>query len=204
MFIKNLSLYYFLKNKKIYKNPKKTFLLLFLGGFFWVGFLLPTLPAGPPSRCAAPRSCRRRRESSGRAWRARRGSPAVPGSLHRSATVRRLQLVFRIRIRSGLDTDSIRSVDPNLDPRAKMTYKSRKKLGNFMFWSAGCSLLRAEDFSCSLDVLYGDLGISNYWSLRNPDPDAEGPKLPTKVEKIKKCHVLKCWMFSLAGWRLLL
>ncbi len=29
-----------------------------------------------------------------------------------------------------------------------------------MFWSAGCSLLRAEGFSCSLDVLYGGLGIS--------------------------------------------
>ncbi len=31
---------------------------------------------------------------------------------------------------------------------------------NFIFWSAGCSLLRAEGFSCSLDVLYGGLGIS--------------------------------------------
>jgi hypothetical protein len=29
-----------------------------------------------------------------------------------------------------------------------------------MFRSAGCSLLRAEGFSCSLDVLYGGLGIS--------------------------------------------
>ena len=28
------------------------------------------------------------------------------------------------------------------------------------FWSAGCSLLRAEGFSCSLDVLYGGLWIS--------------------------------------------
>ncbi len=30
----------------------------------------------------------------------------------------------------------------------------------FLFWRAGCSHLRAEGFSCSLDVLYGDLGIS--------------------------------------------
>ncbi len=30
----------------------------------------------------------------------------------------------------------------------------------FLFWRAGCSLLRAEGFSCSLDVLYGDLRIS--------------------------------------------
>jgi hypothetical protein len=33
--------------------------------------------------------------------------------------------------------------------------------------------------------------------IRNPDPDPGGQKLPTKVEKIKIFHVLKCWMFSL-------
>ncbi len=60
-----------------------------------MGFLLPALPAGPPSRCAALRSCRRRRGSSGRAWRARRESPAVPGSPHRSATVRRLKKIVK-------------------------------------------------------------------------------------------------------------
>jgi hypothetical protein len=36
--------------------------------------------------------------------------------------------------------------------------------------------------------------------IRNPDldpyPYSGGQKLPTKVEKIKKFHVLKCWMFS--------
>jgi hypothetical protein len=31
-----------------------------------------------------------------------------------------------------------------------------------MFWSAGCSLLRAEGFFCSLGVLYGGLGISKF------------------------------------------
>ncbi len=67
--------------------------------------------------------------------------------------------------------------DPDLDPhgfaliwvtgygsgsrRAKITYKYRKKLIIiFMFWSAGCSFLRAEGFSCSLCVLYGGLGIT--------------------------------------------
>jgi hypothetical protein len=34
----------------------------------------------------------------------------------------------------------------------KMTHKNRKKC-------AGCSLLRAEGFFCSLNVLYGGLGI---------------------------------------------
>ncbi len=34
--------------------------------------------------------------------------------------------------------------------------------------------------------------------IRNPDPDTDpgGQKRPTKVEKIKKFHVLKSWMFS--------
>ncbi len=34
---------------------------------------------------------------------------------------------------------------------AKMTHKIRKKLRNFIFWSAGCSLLRDEGFPCSLN-----------------------------------------------------
>ncbi len=34
-----------------------------------------------------------------------------------------------------------------------------------MFWSAWCSLLRAEGFSCSLGVLYGYLGISKWQFL---------------------------------------
>jgi hypothetical protein len=32
-----------------------------------------------------------------------------------------------------------------------MTHKHRKKFINFKFWTAGCSLLTAEVFSCSLD-----------------------------------------------------
>jgi hypothetical protein len=41
-----------------------------------------------------------------------------------------------------------------------MTYKNREqKKRNFIFSSAGCSLLRAAGFLCSLDVLYGGLGI---------------------------------------------
>ncbi len=44
--------------------------------------------------------------------------------------------------------------------RGKMIQKNRKKDRIFIFWSVGCSLLRAEGFSCSLGVLYGGLGIS--------------------------------------------
>jgi hypothetical protein len=41
-----------------------------------------------------------------------------------------------------------------------MTHKNRKNYRIFMFLSAGCFLLRAEGFSCSLSVLYGGIGIS--------------------------------------------
>jgi hypothetical protein len=33
----------------------------------------------------------------------------------------------------------------------------------------------------------------------DPDPDPEGQKLLIKVEKIKKFHVLKYWMFFFEG-----
>jgi hypothetical protein len=38
--------------------------------------------------------------------------------------------------------------------------------------------------------------------IRIPDPDLGGQKCPTKVEKIKKFHVLNCWMFSFESCRL--
>ncbi len=46
------------------------------------------------------------------------------------------------------DPDSMEFLDPYPDPRGQKW----KKLINFIFWSAGCSLLRAEVFSCSLDI----------------------------------------------------
>jgi hypothetical protein len=55
--------------------------------------------------------------------------------------------VFRIRIGSGFNQVSG-------SRRAKMTHKIRENLRNFMFRSAGCSLFRAEGFSCSYDVLH--------------------------------------------------
>ncbi len=98
---------------------------------------------------------------------------------------------------SELDPYSIGSVDPNpysesgsgSRRRAKMTHKSRKKLRNFMLWSAGCSLLRVGDFFCNLDVLYEGLGIGkllfliksfcyffsaiNFWSSKPLDPEPD-------------------------------
>ncbi len=79
-------------------------------------------------------------------------------------TIRRDYALYAKVFGSGLDPDSIRSVDPysgsesgSGSKRAKTTQKI-EKLRNFMFWSAGCSFLRAEAFFCSLDVLYGGLG----------------------------------------------
>ncbi len=53
-------------------------------------------------------------------------------------------------------------------------HKQRKKLINFIFLNAGCSLLRAERFSYSLDVLYESLGISKLSTKKDlfPDPDS--------------------------------
>jgi hypothetical protein len=70
-----------------------------------------------------------------------------------------------------MDPHQFELLDPDSDPhsncgsgsgsrRAKMTHKNRKNSRIFMFLSTGCSLLRAEGFSCSLGVLYGGLGIS--------------------------------------------
>jgi hypothetical protein len=50
----------------------------------------------------------------------------------------------------------------------------------------GTTLTRRQD-SC----------VSDPNSIRSvdPDPDPEAQKLPTKIEKSKEIHVLKCWMF---------
>ncbi len=51
------------------------------------------------------------------------------------------------------------SLEPYPDPGAQK-WPTKIKLINFIFWSAGCSVLRTQSFSCSLDVLYGVLRIS--------------------------------------------
>ncbi len=73
---------------------------------------------------------------------------------------------FRIRIRIRIRINlscwiriRIQIADPDPDPGGQNDPKIRKKDRIFIFWSAGCSLLRAEGFSCSLGVLYGGLGI---------------------------------------------
>jgi hypothetical protein len=45
--LKEKSLYYFHKKLKFKKPKKKTFLVGFLGGFFWVGFLGGFFNANP-------------------------------------------------------------------------------------------------------------------------------------------------------------
>ncbi len=60
--------------------------------------------------------------------------------------------VFRIRIRTDCGRQDLGG--------QKLITKREKKWIYFKFISAGCSLLMAEGFSCSLDVLYGGQGIS--------------------------------------------
>jgi hypothetical protein len=47
---------------------------------------------------------------------------------------------------------------------------------NFIFEMLGCSLLRAESFSCSFDVFYGGLG-TKFLVIKTlePDPDSLDP-----------------------------
>jgi hypothetical protein len=77
------------------------------------------------------------------------------GSVSGSAWIRiNLSCWIRIRIR-------IQIADPDPDPGGQNWPKKIKKRNRiFIFWSAGCSLLRAEGFSCSLGVLYVGLEIS--------------------------------------------
>ncbi len=76
--------------------------------------------------------------------------------------------------------------DPDSEPgtrRAKMTHK--KNIRTSMFWSAGCSLLRAEGSCCNLDVLYGGLGIGllHFWIQKklNFFPAVVWSSLPMRV-----------------------
>ncbi len=67
---------------------------------------------------------------------------------------------------------------------------------HFMFWSAGWSLLRAECFFCSLDVLYGGLGFfSNfgckYFSIFGHQNPGSGSG---------SVFSLKCWIRIRIKW----
>ncbi len=78
---------------------------------------------------------------------------------------------FRIRIRIRINLSCgirirIQIADPDPDPGGqKWPTKIEKRTEFFFFLSAGCSLLRAQGFSCSLGVLYGGLGISKWQFL---------------------------------------
>ncbi len=74
-----------------------------------------------------------------------------PMSLRCAQSIQMPKLLSRIY--SVSVPDSIRSLDPDPDP-------GRQKWPTTIE-SAGCSLLRAEVFSCNLDVFYEGLGISN-------------------------------------------
>ncbi len=118
---------------------------------------------------------------------AERRSVSAPGECRRESWMKNLDLyqkdlddfisyaVFRIR-----DPDSIRSVNPypDPDPEGQKWPTKTKKIKKFMFWSAGCSLLRAEGFYCSLDVLYGGLGIGKLDLISGPNGGASVTYIP--------------------------
>ncbi len=86
----------------------------------------------------------------------RYGTVDSESKIGRKSTVLTKLAVFRI----GFEFNQVRGFGPR---RAKMTHKTRKKLGNFMFWSAGCSLLRAEGFFCNVGFLSGGLGMGKLY-----------------------------------------
>ncbi len=102
-----------------------------------------------------------------------------------------------------MDPDLIRiqrELDPYSDPdsqsgsgskRAKMTQKNVKLLTNFIFKSAGCSLLRTEGFSCSFDVLCGGLFCKfNLKREKNFCHQNPGSVSESRSTKLPKSHVL--------------
>ncbi len=117
----------------------------------------------------------------------------------------RINLSCWIRIRLNCGSGSRRANDP----------QKYKKSPEFMFWSTGCALLRAEGFSCSLGVLYGCLGISKLqlWSkkieIKFPainfififchqtlDPDPGSETLPGFTSQRYGSSVADPWHFS--------
>ncbi len=84
------------------------------------------------------------------------GGGSVPGwsgqyTQWRPVTWYRLQLYLVLWIRIWIRIGSRFNWVPG-SGSAKIIYKHRKKLINFIFWNTGCSHFRAEGFSCSLDT----------------------------------------------------
>jgi hypothetical protein len=93
-----------------------------------------------------------------------------------------------------MDLNSMGSLDPYRDPGsqsgsgsrgAKMAHKHRKKLLNLISLSAGCSLLRAEIFSCSLDTSkFTSVFFSSVFDLQNPGSGLDQDSDPDSLEML--------------------
>jgi hypothetical protein len=83
----------------------------------------------------------------------------------------------------------IRIRNPDPDPEGqKWPRNIENGLINFIFSRVGCSLLRAEGFSCSLDFLYGGQGISKLQFLIK------------KEKKISAVFFFLFWSLTLLIW----
>ncbi len=113
----------------------------------------------------------------------------------------------------------IGNTDPDPDPGGPKWPRNWRK---FKFWRSRCSLLRDEYFSCSLDVLYGGLGISIYsifdqkniksfsavnfflflvTSTLDPDPDLNWQKILVPQHCVAFTFSLLEFFHSFLGWR---
>ncbi len=88
-------------------------------------------------------------------------SPGHPRQCSQSQNVI-LVSVFRIRIRIG---SGFKQVSGSVSEPESRSGSGSRRAKFFMFWSAICSLLRAEGFFCS--VRYGGLGIGKLQFLIN-------------------------------------
>jgi hypothetical protein len=89
---------------------------------------------------------------------------SLKGDIHRSKGISGpLWQCFGSGTGSGLDQDSIRPVDPNPDSDSRSGSRKAKphiKVKKFHVLKSVSFLLIAEDFSCSLNIHCGGVGIS--------------------------------------------
>jgi hypothetical protein len=89
----------------------------------------------------------------------------------------------------------IQNVDPDPDPATQI---------NADLCESGSTTLVSDPDSLNPDKIILLIRIRIHILNADPDPDPGGQNDLQIWKKVKNFHVLKCWMFSIEGWRLLL